>query len=120
MGLPIKMGTNRITDMGAPTDSADAATKGYVDGKRLTKTATITTTWSGSGPYTQAVSVSGILATDMPHIMPVYSTTNATAIKQKEAWSCVSKAVTAAGEITFTCFVEKPATEIPIQIEGMR
>ena len=31
VGLPIKMGTNRITDMGAPTDAADAATKGYVD-----------------------------------------------------------------------------------------
>ena len=31
VGMPIKMGTNRITDMGAPTDSADAATKGYVD-----------------------------------------------------------------------------------------
>lgn len=27
----IAMGGNRITDMGAPTDSADAATKGYVD-----------------------------------------------------------------------------------------
>ena len=33
VGLPIKMGTNRITDMGAPTDAADAATKGYVDSK---------------------------------------------------------------------------------------
>lgn len=33
VGLPIKMGTNRVTDMGAPTDAADAATKGYVDSK---------------------------------------------------------------------------------------
>ena len=36
VGMPIKMGTNRITDMGAPEDSADAATKGYVDGRKLT------------------------------------------------------------------------------------
>ena len=36
VGMPIKMGTNRITDMGAPQDSADAATKGYVDGRKLT------------------------------------------------------------------------------------
>lgn len=86
----------------------------------VTTTATITTAWSGSGPYTQAVSVSGILATDMPHIMPVYSTTNSTAISQKEAWACVSKAETSANTITFTCFEEKPSTDIPIQIEVMR
>ena len=116
----IAMGGNKVTGLGAPTDAADAATKEYVDGKRLTKTATITTTWSGSGPYTQSVSVSGILASDMPHITPVYSTTNATAITQKEAWSCVSKAVTAAGKITFTCFEDKPTTAIPIQIEVIR
>ena len=35
VGLPIKMGTNRITDMGAPTGAADAATKEYVDGRKL-------------------------------------------------------------------------------------
>lgn len=127
----IAMGGNLITGLGDPVDSgdaatkayvdaADAATKDYVDGKRFTDTATITTTWSGSGPYTQAVSVSGILATDIPHIMPVYSTTNATAIGQKEAWTCVSKAETSDGTITFTCFEEKPTTAIPIQIEVIR
>ena len=31
LGLPVKMGGNRITDIGAPTDSTDAATKGYAD-----------------------------------------------------------------------------------------
>lgn len=104
----------------AYTDTAKEEAKSYTDSKRLTKTATITTTWSGSGPYTQAVSVSGILATDMPHIMPVYSTTNATAIAQKEAWACVSKAETSANTITFTCFEEAPTTAVQIQIEVMR
>lgn len=121
VGLPIKMGTNRITDMGAPTDAADAATKAYVDGKRFTKTATISASWSGSAaPYTQSVTVAGILATDFPHITPVYSSTLATALAQKEAWSMVSKAVSNSGKITFTCFEEKPATAIPIQIEVTR
>lgn len=86
----------------------------------VTTTATLSTSWSGSGPYTQVLSVAGILSTDTPHIMPVYSTTNATAIVQKEAWACVSKAVTAAGSITFTCFEDKPTTAIPIQIEVNR
>lgn len=105
----------------AYTDTAKAEAKSYTDSKRLTKTATITTTWSGSAaPYTQEVAVSGILASDLPHITPVYSTTNATAIAQKEAWNCVSKAVTAADKLTFTCFEDKPTTAIPIQIEVIR
>lgn len=87
---------------------------------RQTYTATLGTAWTGSGPYTQAVAVSGILASDMPHITPVYSTDNATAIAQKEAWSCVSKGEATANGIKFTCFDSKPAVAIPIQIEVMR
>ena len=117
----INMGGNQVTGLGTPTENQDAATKEYVDDKHISKTATITTTWSGSSaPYTQDVSVSGILASDTPHITPVYSTTNSTAITQKEAWGCVSKAVTSDGKITFTCFEEKPTTAIPIQIEVNR
>lgn len=128
---PINMNGQPIFGLNEPTADTHAARKSYVDAakeeakayadsKRATKTATITTTWVGSGPYTQSVTVSGILASDMPHIAPVYSTTNATAIAQKEAWACVSKAVTSDGSITFTCFEEKPSIDIPIQIEVMR
>lgn len=116
----ISMGGNTVQGLKAPADGADAATKDYVDGKRHTFTATLGTAWTGSGPYTQTVAVSGILAADMPHIMPVYDAANATAIAQKEAWSCVSKAEAAAGGIQFTCFEDKPGAEIPIQIEVMR
>lgn len=116
----IDLGGNALTNVKSPAAATDAATKGYVDGKRRTFTATVGTGWTGSGPYTQAVAVSGILASDMPHITPVYSTDNATAIAQKEAWNCVSKAEAAAGGIKFTCFEDKPLAEIPIQIEVMR
>lgn len=116
----IDLGGNALTNVKSPAADADAATKGYVDEKRKTFTATVGTGWTGSGPYTQAVAVSGILASDMPHITPVYSTDNATAIAQKEAWNCVSKAEAAAGGIKFTCFEDKPMAEIPIQIEVMR
>lgn len=116
----IAMGGNKVTGLGAPSASSDAANKSYVDGKRAAYTATLSTSWTGSGPYTQTVSVSGILATDMPHIMPAYSSNNATAIAQKEAWSCVSKAEAAADGIKFTCFEDKPTTAVPLQIEVMR
>lgn len=116
----IDLGGNALTNVKSPAAATDAATKGYVDGKRRTYTATLGTAWTGSGPYTQTVAVSGILASDMPHITPVYSTDNATAIAQKEAWNCVSKAEAAAGGIKFTCFEDKPMAGIPIQIEVMR
>ena len=87
---------------------------------RQTYTAMLGTGWTGSGPYTQAVAVSGILATDMPHIIPVYSTDNAMAIAQKEAWNCVSKGEATANAVVFTCLEERPQAEIPIQIEVIR
>ena len=127
----INMNGQSISGLNDPVEESQAARKGYVDAakeevkaytdsKRKTWTATITTTWSGSGPYTQSVTVSGILASDMPHITPVYSSDNATALAQKEAWACVSKAVTAANSIAFSCFEDKPSTAIPIQIEVIR
>lgn len=120
MAGDISMGGNAVKGLKAPSSGSDAATKDYVDGKRAAYTATLSTSWTGSGPYTQTVAVAGILASDMPHIMPVYDAANATAIAQKEAWGCVSKAEAAAGGIKFTCFEDKPGAEIPIQIEVMR
>ena len=116
----LDMGGMALKNLKAPSAGTDAATKTYVDGKRAAYTATLGTGWTGSGPYTQTVAVSGILATDMPHITPVYDAANATAIAQKEAWNCVSKAEAAAGGIKFTCFENKPTTAIPIQIEVTR
>lgn len=116
----ISMGGNTVQGLKAPADGADAATKGYVDGKRKTFTATVGTGWTGSGPYTQTVAIAGILATDMPHVVPVYDADNTTAQAQREAWGCVSRGDAAAGGIQFTCFEDKPETAIPIQIEVMR
>lgn len=117
----IDMGGKKITNLATPTANTDASTKAYVDGKYLTCTATLNSSnWSSSAPYTQKVTVSGILASDMPHISPVYSSTLATAMAQKEAWEMVSKATASSGAITFTCFEDKPTTNIPVQIEVNR
>lgn len=116
----IDLGGNALTNVKSPAADADAATKGYVDGKRKTFTATVGTGWTGSGPYTQTVTVAGVLASDMPHVVPVYDADNTTAQAQREAWGCVSRGVAAAGGIQFTCFEDKPETAIPIQIEVMR
>ena len=93
------------------------------DGKaeRYEFTAAVTTTWVGaSAPYTQAVTVTGILADDDPIINPVYSATNATAILEKSAWGNVGKVVTTLNTITLTCFEEKPVTAFNLQLLVVR
>ena len=102
------------------TDTAKAEAKSYTDSKRLTKTATITTTWSGSAaPYTQVVTVSGILASDLPHVTPVLYA-DAYAVARVENWQKISMAESVVGGIKFTCFEEKPTMELGIQIEVIR
>ena len=76
--------------------------------------------WSSSAPYTQTVSVSGILSTDTPIADVVLDVVTSTAMTQISAWMCVSKIETANGSITATCLEEKPTIDIPIQLKVVR
>lgn len=118
----IDLGGNALTNVKSPAAATDAATKGYVDGKRLVLTTTIPASWTGSAePYTQTISVPGILATDTPHIMPVYTDPNySVTLAQIEGWSKIVSAFSGDGTIAFYCRPDKPAVAIPIQIEVMR
>ena len=83
--------------------------------------ATIPAEWAGSEPpYTQTVSVPGILESDSPHIAPVYDSDRDTALEQMESWSLVTGAAAGADTLTFTCLEDKPQEKIPIQIEVIR
>lgn len=117
---PIAMGGSTVTGLAAPTDPSDAATRAYVDGRRFTATATLGDAWSDAAPYTQTLAVPGLLETDTPHIAPVYDSDPATALAQREAWAMVCQADAGAGSLTFTCFEDRPAAAIPLQIEVMR
>jgi cytoskeletal protein RodZ len=95
--------------------------KQYTDSKHLKRNATISTNWAGSAaPFTQEVSVEGVVTDDNPHITPVYSDDLATALAQKEAWHMVSIGKAGNGKIIFSCFEEKPTVSIPIKIEVNR
>lgn len=79
-------------------------------------TATIGTSWTGSSaPYTQSVTVSGLLASDKPIVDLVPSSTYATAEAQLEAWANIYRIVTAANKITVYA-TEKTTTSISIQM----
>ena len=109
-----------------PEADANPATKKYVDD---TVTATVAAThmaatvtlpasgWSEEAPYTQTITMDGILETDQPHFGVVYSE-NWEA--EKEAFALVDELDTADGSLTFTCFEEKPEADLTIQLEVNR
>ena len=76
--------------------------------------------WSANAPYTQTVSVSGILATDTPITDVVLSNSSSTAAQELSSWGNVSKITTAADEITATCFDEVPTVNLHIQMLVIR
>jgi len=83
--------------------------------------ATITTTWTGSlAPYTQNVTVTGLLSTDFPDVVPVYSASADTAVKENTAWNNISSIVAYDGYIKVSCFETQPITAINVKIRVWR
>ena len=71
--------------------------------------------WAASGSlFTQAVSVSGLLATDTPFCQAVCD--DAT---DAEAWGAIIKATPTAGTLTFTA-TETPSVDLDIQVAVIR
>lgn len=112
----------------AKTSAANASTaaneaKTTANSKATTKvyTATIGTSWSGSAaPYTQTISVSGMLSTDTPIVDINFSSI---AYSNKEAvvtaWSSIYRITTSTNSITVYAD-EKTTTSVPIQLKVIR
>ena len=76
--------------------------------------------WTGTGPYVQTASVEGILATDKPIFGAVYSGTNEEKIEQSIMAGFVDECETAAGSVTFRCYLVKPEVDLTMQLEVIR
>lgn len=77
--------------------------------------------WVGvTAPYTQEVTVDGILATDRPRFGAVYSADQTARVAEKEAFALVDDLDTAEGVVTFTCFEDKPVADLTVQLEVVR
>lgn len=79
--------------------------------------------WSSSTPYTQSITVSGILATDNPFVdvdMSGVSTSDG-GTNLIDGWALVGR-VTASGNNTITavCYEDKPDLDIPILLKVVR
>ena len=85
-------------------------------------TATIGTTWTdteGAAPYSQAISVPGLLASDTPIVDIVPSSVYATAENELDAWADIYKFV--AGDDTLTVYAHTATeTEITIKVLCVR
>ncbi len=78
--------------------------------------------WSGSAPYTQTVSVSGVTADWVPGVpsLAFYGTVDVTELITKtEALGCIKMITSADGTLTFTAPEDKPDRSINIRVPGM-
>lgn len=77
--------------------------------------------WTGdTAPYTQTVALEGILAEDDPYYGPVYSGDVSQRIQERTAFGCIDDLDTAENSVTFTCFENKPVTDLTVQMEVFR
>lgn len=83
-------------------------------------TVTIGTGWSGSGPWTQNVAVSGITAADAPLVDVLLSGADATDALRLDNWGLVSRINTYDGGITVRCLDGRPGVILPVQIRVVR
>ena len=77
--------------------------------------------WSAAAPYTQTVAVAGVTAEDSPviGILIADGATAADVKAQNKAWSCVDRAVTGDGTITFYCYNKKPEVDFSVLAKGV-
>lgn len=96
-------------------------TDNVIVGSSKVYTASITTTWTGTAaPYTQTITVSGILATDTPIVdVNLSSVTYANKDAVVEAYANIYRITTAANSITVYSDA-KTTVAIPIQLKVVR
>ena len=109
--------TDNFASLKSDGDIQDSGKKASDFVEKNFKTATITTTWSGTeAPYIQEITISGIIDDHKPIIGPIYDDDVETAIAQQEAWSLIDKIVTDTNKIICYCFTDKPEVAIDIQL----
>lgn len=114
----IEMDGNVIGGLRVPILPDEAASKEYVDRKRVSNTLVLlASAWSHG---VQTIFSDDFSHTDMPHWGVVYSDNASTREAEKEAFALVDEAETSNGRITFRCFGNVPTVDLTIQWEVNR
>lgn len=83
--------------------------------------ALLASSWVGaSAPYTQSISVSGLLSTDKVFADVILSDDSTVAKTQLDNWAYISKMVASNGSIASTCFDSKPSVDLNISLTVIR
>lgn len=86
-------------------------------GKAYTGTLSVTG-WTGSGPYTQVVSIAGLKEPRLrPDFALITSGTKTTDLARWESWAYIQRVVAEDGKITVTCYEDKPTVALPFTLE---
>lgn len=129
----IDMAGKSVTGLTNPVNDGDAVNKkhmeeqletaktqmtGYVDSRiKYFEVALAANAWGNTAPYKQTIVFETMKEKYRPHYGPVYSEDPSTALAEKEAWILIDELDTADGSMTFTCFEEKPAISLNVQLE---
>lgn len=73
--------------------------------------------WTGSGPYTQTITVAGLTDGRRVNAHPKYGSNAVDNIAMREACGCVSYAERSENSVVFTCLEDKPEVDITVTFE---
>ena len=106
---------SNVTDNASDISSLQTAVSGKASVAISTTVTLASASWTASGSlFTQAVSVSGLLATDVPFCQAVCDDET-----DAEAWGAIIKATPTADTLTFTA-TEAPSVDLDIQVVVIR
>lgn len=123
MNGSIDMDANPLTGLPDPMNDTDAATKKYTDTKAVTdvrKGTLLASKWSAAAPFTQEITVDGVLFDDYPFVdIDLSEVTDAVGVI--ENWTLVGRCtVSKDNTITAYCYEEKPTVDIPVIFKVVR
>lgn len=76
--------------------------------------------WNANAPYTQTLTVPGMLASDTPLVDVALSDTDETAITQLYAYGCIGRIDAGNGQITVKCYEEHPSVDLTLAMKVVR
>jgi len=77
--------------------------------------------WSTSAPYTQVVTVDGLVPGDAPIVdLNMGAATVDNAADMEEAFAKIGRIVAETGKITLYCYTEAPTIDVPIRLKVAR
>ena len=120
VGAPTTAAFNGHTGDGVKHVTAEERQAWNAKGAPYRHTFTLTAAgWAGT-PAKQTVTVSGVTAALTPVADVVLSGDAAADKLILEGWGKVSRMVTGAGNVTATCYEEKPGVSLPVQLVGCK